>query len=1288
MENNMTKTPKKSLLTVLLAFSLLIAQAALFGSASVTHASTGTTLVFAAGSATTNVQGTATAITLQGSGFLASTPGAIKTVKVTFNAAYTAGGATVPVVSNNNVVVANQSTDVNGNIGTTGAGTFVAGGVGAPGAISLTVPAQAPAGTYAIVASDGSNTSAPLYYTVTSPTLTATVVGGYTTTPPSGSNSAAVVPSIPLGGELSLTGTGLNASLPVTFTLVNINGYTDPASGGGPAASPANVVLTVISCPAFGVVGTTCATDINGNVFATVQLPPAVDATYAGQDWAIVASNGTGAGVITKTAGIHIDNTLASVTPSTFSAAPGVPVTITGGGFAPGAALTIKQTIAGVVTTASTTTADSNGRIPSGTTYTVPIGTSAATVTVVVSDAFNNSGSTVIGVNTAAAVTGTLGLSPTTASVGQTITFTATGFVALDVVSVKVSSTSGSCTTTPLVVTTLVANSSGGVNGTFAVPSCVVSVPNSTTGVVATITVTGASNGASASNTIAIRPASASISQTVGTTTNQVTLSGTGFQANENVALTYTPVGGGTVTAGLSNNVTVTADATGSFNTVVTNAYGNVSGYYTVTATGLTSGYTLTATSLVTLGGYLQVPASVVPGQVFVITGTVFAAGSGTVSVNFAPTASPATAITVNASGVFTATITVPTGTTLGSYTVTVSAPVPNASGNQTRTAPISVVALPASKITLGAATGLVGGTVPVTATGYAPNEPISISIQYGATSGLSGTNVPGTPQTFTADNTGSLSTTYTIQSSVAGTLVPGSYNLAVTGVNSGVKNSLPFVVTGSIPVTTTPTNIFFAEGFTGSTASGASANFNETLSILNSNNFTTTYTVAYFKEGATAPISVTGTIGAFSVVQRSVNTDAGAGASVAAEVSSPAPIAAERIIARTTATGTNLGASTSLGQTLNLSATPPASGFDYYFASGSVDLTNEVYLTILNPNATAAAVTINILPQTAISATTTANVAPITETVAATSRLTVPLRKTLLGLGVPVGFAFGLDVNSTLPIAVEKVTYAGDGAGSGKYGSTTVPAGSGSFRQYLFAADFGVSPSTGLNPGAIGTGNDVSEVDIINPGAASNGSATVTVSFFAKNGSPINSQQIQVDGQTRETVAVNDIAGVNPDVFSVVVTSDKNIYVQVPVSFGGDPSKGGTYATENIAGTVPGLTSAAFPYLDGTIGTTALSETVFLYNPGATSITVNAVYSAGTKEVTKSYTVAANSITAVNVDTDAAGLGVTTAIGGFFSVSSSTPGSLVAFAQANTTDYKWAVGTQGTYASSFSSGM
>jgi hypothetical protein len=1339
MENNMTKTPQRMLLTVLLACSMLVAQAAAFGGASTTHAATtGTSLFFASGSTTTNVQGNATganAVTLQGTGFKASSP-----VTIFFNAPYTTGGGVAAGGPVANEIVAHTASDPSGNIGTSTVPP------GTPPA-ALTIPASVPAGTYAIVATDGTAVSAPVYYTVTGPTLTLSINGGYTTTPPAGSNSVAAVPSTPLQGEVIATATGLNANEPVVYDLEDI------ASSG-----TVSIPLSVVGCPAFSSLTagpaitstlpghptftSACYSDNNGAaVNVALQLPPGVTIADIGQTWQVVAADGAGitvpagwtvtgnaipAGVeggalAQDVAGLHIDNTLASVTLSNSSAVPGgAAVTITGGGFAANTPVTIAETGAssgsGVITTVTST---SSGQIPAGTTYAVPVG-STGVVTIYAWDKVNNTAPgtpaaptiagqipvgglpsaavATLGISTIGAVISSLVTSPaTTASLGQTVVLTATGgFSTGDVVTVaettsdqpsgaiKGQTCGAAYSSSGVIVSTLVA-SSGTVTGSVPISACLINGADVNLGnsYSVTITVKDTNTNASASATLAIRTPSVTVSQLQGTTSNQVVFAGTGFEANENVAITYNPIGGGTPSTAGANNLTVTADNTGAFNVTVTNAFGSTNGYYTIVATGLTSGLSITTTSQVNLGGYLVVPATVVPGQVFVITGTVFAAGAGTASVNFAPTASTTVPFTVNASGVFSATITVPTGTTIGTYTVSVTAPVPNGSGGsviQTRTAPISVVALPKSSIGLSSATGQVGGTVVVTATGYAPNEPIAISIQY-TNSALSGTNVPGTVQNFTADNTGSLSATYTLQSSASGVLVPGSYNIAVTGVNSGTKNALPITINGVIPTNPTSTSIYFAEGFTGSTAGGASANFNEAISILNSNDYTTTYTVSYFKVGSSTPLTVTGTIGAFSVVQRSVNTDVGPNAQVAAEVSAPAPIAAERIITRTTATGINLGASTSLGQTLNLGATAPASGFDYYFAAGAVQLTNEEYLTILNPNATAASVSINILPETAISSTTATSIAPIAETVPAQSRLTVPLRATLLKAGAPAGFQFGMDVNSTLPIAVENVVYQGDGTGSAKYGSTTVPGGSSSFRQYLFAADFGVAPSTGLASGAIGTGNDVSEVDIINPGAAANGSATVTVSFFAENGSPINSQQIQVDGMTRETVSVNDIAGVNATPFSVVVTSDKNIYVELPVAFGGDPSKGGMYATEDLPGAEPGLTSAAFPYLDSAVGTTSLSSTVFLYNPGATSITVNAVYSAGTKSVTKSYTVAANSVTQVNVAADTAGLGATTGIGGYFLVSASTPGSLVAFAQANTSDYKWAVGTQGTFA-------
>jgi hypothetical protein len=233
------------------------------------------------------------------------------------------------------------------------------------------------------------------------------------------------------------------------------------------------------------------------------------------------------------------------------------------------------------------------------------------------------------------------------------------------------------------------------------------------------------------------------------------------------------------------------------------------------------------------------------------------------------------------------------------------------------------------------------------------------------------------------------------------------------------------------------------------------------------------------------------------------------------------------------------------------------------------------------------------------------------------------------------------MTVNSNVPLAAERVEYFGDGIGSGKYGATTKPGTSALFRQYIFAADSGTFPSSGGTAG-VGTGNDVSQVDIINPNPASAGSATVTVSFFDNSGNAINSQQVQVDGGTRQTVNVNDVVGTQAGVFSVIVTSDKNVYAELPRFFGGDPSNGGTYAAVEPAGSPAGLTSVAFPYLDVTGPTgAAISQTVYLYNPGATPITVRGIYISGSggATVVKTYTVAANSIAPVSVNSEASTL-------------------------------------------------
>jgi hypothetical protein len=164
--------------------------------------------------------------------------------------------------------------------------------------------------------------------------------------------------------------------------------------------------------------------------------------------------------------------------------------------------------------------------------------------------------------------------------------------------------------------------------------------------------------------------------------------------------------------------------------------------------------------------------------------------------------------------------------------------------------------------------------------------------------------------------------------------------------------------------------------------------------------------------------------------------------------------------------------------------------------------------------------------------------------------------------------------------------------------------------------------------------------------------------------------------------VAVNDVVGAQSDVFSTVVTSDQNIFAERSLSYGGDPIKGGSFAEATVSGAPAGLTSVVFPYLDMTAADgSAITQTVYLYNPGGSAITVRGIFAASSTTVVKTYSVAANSITAVSVNTDAAAL--KGSLGGIFQIVPSGAGSsdaFVALAVTNSASFKTVTANQGTY--------
>ena len=930
------------------------------------------------------------------------------------------------------------------------------------------------------------------------------------------------------------------------------------------------------------------------------------------------------------------------------------------------------------------------------------------------------------------------GTTTATAAVSSTVTITGTGYLPNEAVDVIIAGSGSSSTVlSPGVpvpppgstacnaeqILTIHANAAGLATGSFLVPENCNTVTISggviNGGSTVTVSAIGEQSAITDKNTLII-PKTAALAAPVNGilqagTNIPISLSGSGFAANEPVTFQFGQINAFTGVLGTPVlSLTGTSDAAGNVNLpaqTIANAQGGLltGGLYTLTARGLASSFSSTISvgvPFIAINGNLNCPTSVLPGQPFAVSGQNFVAGTPLFVTITGPTGALLPSVTnptiptplvvsnptTDTTGSFVITPTFPLTAQPGTYTLSVTGLISNPTGGsfqqQIRECTITVGST-SPRIQDNPVAGPIGTTTTVTGQGFAPNEPIVVSLQYiDATGAITGTDVTGTAQAITTtDVNGNFVSVYNIKSTV-NALIPGQYNLTATGQFNPRADVARTIFTVTSTALAPVTSIYFAEGYTGTVAAGANADFNEAISILNANNFTTTYTVTYFLENAgvaSTTKAVGGVIGPNSVVQRSVNTDVGLNVKVAASVSSPAVLGAERIIARSVG-GKALDSSSSLGQLLNLGTTAPDAGFNYYFASGEVQLTNEEYLTMLNPTNTAASVTVTILAQTAISATTSATIAPITLTVAPNSRATLPIRARLIASGIQ---KFGVTVNSNVALATERVEYFGDGIGSGKYGSTTKPAGTSAFRQYIFSSDVATFPSAGGNA-IVGTGSDISQIDVINPGAASAGSATVTVSFFDKNGAAINSQQVQVDGGTRETINVNNVVGTQADVFSVIVTSDKNIFAEKPVFYGGDPNNGGTHAVESPSGSPAGLTSVAFPYLDlVSITGTPLTQTVYLYNPGATTITVRGTYVIGTATVVKTYTVKANSITTVSVNADAATLAPKAALGGIFQIvpGSNQGDSFVASVVSNTPDFAVVVGDQGTYPLGFATG-
>ena len=146
-------------------------------------------------------------------------------------------------------------------------------------------------------------------------------------------------------------------------------------------------------------------------------------------------------------------------------------------------------------------------------------------------------------------------------------------------------------------------------------------------------------------------------------------------------------------------------------------------------------------------------------------------------------------------------------------------------------------------------------------------------------------------------------------------------------------------------------THWYFAEGFTGT--SGSRGQFNESLKVAYpaASGPTANLTITIYKEGVSTPVVINRTLAAGHVLEENITTDLpGWTSGNSIKVTSDQPILAERVMTW------NQGATDALGSS--------APGQLQYFAEGYTGGGFQEIVTLQNPQATTADVTVTFLPE------------------------------------------------------------------------------------------------------------------------------------------------------------------------------------------------------------------------------------------------------------------------------------------------------------------------------------
>ena len=1010
-------------------------------------------------------------VTVSGSGFAAN-----ETVTLAFDAnptysvkaQATAAGLlpattfTIPAVSGTGAHSIVASGEASGHTATAGLTVTPGPGVAAP-AISVS-PASGNAGSMVTISGGGfaANATVTLAFDATpahSSKAQATAAGqlpatAFTVPPASGAGAHNITVTGATSGHTTTAGLTIAPPRAITVSPASGNpGAVVMVSGSGFAANE-TVTLAFDANPAFSSkVQATAA----GLLPATAFAIPAVSGAGAHAVVATGATSGRKA-----TAGLTV--TPAPSSAATLTVAPGATtrggaVSISGGGFTPNEA--VELTIDGVSTPLTTLHADASGALPA-TTITIPYAATAGAHTLTARGA--TSGKMATAALTLNAVTATLTVTPASSTRGGAVTVSGGGFAAGESVTITIDGVGE-----PLAIART------GATGLLSPTS--LTIPYTATVGAHTLTATGEVSGRKATAPLTLTAVVATVSL-VPTTTNRgglLTISGANFAAGEAVTVTADGV--------ITPLATITATAQGLLPpTGVSVPYALATGPHTLRLTGATSGRAATAPFTVAplAPRIVATPATASPSTVVTVSGSGFGRQERiTLALNGAALPTIPTVITTTNGG-FTASFTATQSLLSGVNTI-------GAIGNESRVSAISGLAgsLPvAGMLYFAGASTLPGETasLPILNTNAQRTHVIlTFYYQHGAP-GQTAFDVPAHSR-FTADLNA----------------------LAGAGRVFGVALSADRAVTaqlrearqgrdgfGLLGVSAPSTTWYLAEGFTGLT-------FHETVALVNPGQISSQVQVRLLPFGGraartelvTVPGQSTRTVDVNSLMPRQ-------SLSVIATASSPI------VVARTLTFSSHNGVQ-GYGATAKTGTNTPAT--TWIFAEGTTTTRFQTYLTVLNPNATAALVTASFYGRTG------GSLGSRTLLIPALSRANLKLNDFLTADGIAT------IVTANAPVVVERPEY---------FGSPNAPdvAGSDVFGRNGAGVAWSFPGGDTTTQGGFASANRSEFLLIYNP---SGQTVAVDATFYGSDGT-VTAKRLYISPTIRYNVDVNRLVpGLTP---------------------------------------------------------------------------------------------------------------------------------------------------------------